>query len=63
MRMPTRTRNMSKFCHYHNEVGHNTSEYYELRDTIEGLIRRGRLGDYMVCPQNQQQPQQPQPLQ
>ncbi|KAL5773489.1 hypothetical protein ACOSP7_013076 [Xanthoceras sorbifolium] len=57
MRMPTRTRNLNKFCHYHNEAGHNTSECYELRDTIEGLIKRGHLGDYVVHPRNQQQPQ------
>ncbi|KAL5786924.1 hypothetical protein ACOSP7_003873 [Xanthoceras sorbifolium] len=62
MRMLVRTYNMSKFCHYHNEAGHNTSECYELRYTIEGLIRQGRLGDYVVHPRNQQQPQQPQPL-
>ncbi|KAL5773752.1 hypothetical protein ACOSP7_013397 [Xanthoceras sorbifolium] len=59
MRTPSRTRNMNKFCHYHNEVGHNTLECYELRDAIDGLIRRGRLGDYVVYPRNQQQPQQP----
>ncbi|KAL5732656.1 hypothetical protein ACOSQ2_032348 [Xanthoceras sorbifolium] len=59
MRTPTRTCNMSKFCQYHNKAGHNTSECYELRDAIEGLIRRGRLGDYVIRPRNKQQPQQP----
>ncbi|KAL5787731.1 hypothetical protein ACOSP7_004680 [Xanthoceras sorbifolium] len=54
MRTPTKTCNISKFCHYHNEAGHNTSECYELRDVIESLIRRGRLGDYVVRPRNQQ---------
>ncbi|KAL5789675.1 hypothetical protein ACOSQ2_004563 [Xanthoceras sorbifolium] len=57
MRTPMRTCNMNKFCHYHNEVGNNTSECYKLRNAIEGLIRRGRLGDYMVHPRNQQQSQ------
>ncbi|KAL5745365.1 hypothetical protein ACOSP7_026511 [Xanthoceras sorbifolium] len=57
MRTPTRTRNINKFCHYHNEAGYNTSEYYELKETIERLIRRGRLGDYVVHPRNHQQPQ------
>ncbi|KAL5854817.1 hypothetical protein ACOSQ4_004619 [Xanthoceras sorbifolium] len=52
MRTPIRTRNMNKFCKYHNEAGHNMSECYELRDEIEGLIRRGRLGDYVVYPRN-----------
>ncbi|KAL5770014.1 hypothetical protein ACOSP7_014168 [Xanthoceras sorbifolium] len=56
MRTPIRTRNMNKFCHYHNEAGHNTSECYELRDAIESLIRRGRLWDYVVRPRSQQQP-------
>ncbi|KAL5741601.1 hypothetical protein ACOSP7_028333 [Xanthoceras sorbifolium] len=52
MRTPLKARNMNKFYHYHNEAGHNTSECYELRDAIEGLIRRGCLGDYVVRPRN-----------
>ncbi|KAL5767567.1 hypothetical protein ACOSQ2_014350 [Xanthoceras sorbifolium] len=56
MRTPTRIRNMNKFCHYHNEAGHNTSECYELRDAIESLIRRGRLWNYVVRLRSQQQP-------
>ncbi|KAL5777023.1 hypothetical protein ACOSP7_009949 [Xanthoceras sorbifolium] len=54
MRTPSRTRNMNKFCHYHNEAGHNTFECYKLMDAIEGLIRQGRLRDYVVRPRNQQ---------
>ncbi|KAL5801036.1 hypothetical protein ACOSQ3_032668 [Xanthoceras sorbifolium] len=53
MRMPTRTRNLNKFCHYHNEAGHNMSQCYELKDAIESQIRRGHLRDYMVRPRNQ----------
>ncbi|KAL5760748.1 hypothetical protein ACOSQ2_019586 [Xanthoceras sorbifolium] len=53
MRTSTRTCNLNKFCHYYNEVGHNTSECYEIRDTIEGLIRQGRLRDYVVRAKNQ----------
>ncbi|KAL5803707.1 hypothetical protein ACOSQ4_032012 [Xanthoceras sorbifolium] len=52
MRTLMRTRNLNKFCHYHNEASHNTSKCYELRDTIESLIRRGRLGDYVVHHKN-----------
>ncbi|KAL5818834.1 hypothetical protein ACOSQ3_022770 [Xanthoceras sorbifolium] len=54
MRIPSRTRNMNKFCHYHNEAGHNMSECYELRNAIEGLIKRGHLRDYVVRPRNPQ---------
>ncbi|KAL5745962.1 hypothetical protein ACOSP7_027108 [Xanthoceras sorbifolium] len=52
MRTPTRTSNLNKFCAYHNEGDHNTTECYELKDVIESLIRRGHLGDYVVRPRN-----------
>ncbi|KAL5779183.1 hypothetical protein ACOSQ2_009920 [Xanthoceras sorbifolium] len=60
--MPMRARNPNKFCAYHNEVGHNTADCFELKDAIKDLIRRGRLRDYVVRPRNQpqQQPQQQQ---
>ncbi|KAL5814841.1 hypothetical protein ACOSQ4_025482 [Xanthoceras sorbifolium] len=55
MRMPVRTRNLNTFCAYHNELGHNTVDCFELKDAIEELIWRGRLGDYVVRPRNRPQ--------
>ncbi|XP_052172161.1 uncharacterized protein LOC127788085 [Diospyros lotus] len=43
LRTPDKYRSKSKFCAYHNEAGHTTSECWVLKDTIEELIRRGRL--------------------
>ncbi|XP_052171494.1 uncharacterized protein LOC127787473 [Diospyros lotus] len=53
IKTPNKFRNQEKFCEYHNEVGHNTSECYALKDAFEELIRRGRLRDYVVQPANQ----------
>ncbi|KAL5736633.1 hypothetical protein ACOSQ2_031421 [Xanthoceras sorbifolium] len=55
MMMPMRTQNPNKFCTYHNEAGHNIVDCFELKDVIKGLIRRGRLRDYIVRPRNQPQ--------
>ncbi|KAL5789536.1 hypothetical protein ACOSQ2_004424 [Xanthoceras sorbifolium] len=55
LRMPMRARNPNKFCTYHNEANHNTTDCFELKNAIEDLIRRGRLRDYVVRPRNQPQ--------
>ena len=64
IRTPIKFRNKEKYCAYHNEVGHDTSECWALRDAIEDLIKRGRLRDYVVRLTNQppQQLAQQQPL-
>ncbi|XP_052176712.1 uncharacterized protein LOC127791020 [Diospyros lotus] len=54
LKTPNKYRTKSKFCAYHNEVGHTTSECWALKDAIEELIRRGRLRDYVVRPKDQQ---------
>ncbi|XP_052197206.1 uncharacterized protein LOC127804386 [Diospyros lotus] len=54
LKTPDKYRTKSKFCAYHNEVGHTTSECWALKDAIEELIRRGRLHDYVVRPRDQQ---------
>ncbi|XP_052197635.1 uncharacterized protein LOC127804697 [Diospyros lotus] len=58
LKTPDKYRTKSKFCAYHNEVEHTTSECWALKDAIEELIRRGRLHDYVVRPRDHQ-PKQP----
>ncbi|XP_058092662.1 uncharacterized protein LOC131239121 [Magnolia sinica] len=40
-------RSKNKYCHYHRDHGHNTSDYYHLKEEIERLIREGRLGEHI----------------
>ncbi|XP_052206816.1 uncharacterized protein LOC127811149 [Diospyros lotus] len=58
-------RNKDKFCAYHNEARHNTSECWALKDAIKEQIRKGRLHDYVVRSRDQQpqHPVQPEPRQ
>ena len=39
--------NKSLFCEYHNGFEHRTEDCYDLRDTIEQLIRESRLAKYV----------------
>ena len=39
-------RDTSKFCRFHNDVGHNTDDCRHLKDEIETLIRAGPLAQY-----------------
>ena len=39
-------RDTSKFCRFHNDVGHNTDDCRHLKDKIETLIRAGPLAQY-----------------
>ncbi|XP_052204036.1 uncharacterized protein LOC127809312 [Diospyros lotus] len=61
IRTPNKFKNKDKFCAYHNEPGHITSECWALKDAIEELIKRGRLHDYVVRPKDQQPQQSAQP--
>ncbi|XP_058080738.1 uncharacterized protein LOC131228918 [Magnolia sinica] len=36
-----------KYCHYHRDHGHNTSDCYHLKEEIERLIREGRLREHV----------------
>ncbi|KAL8508000.1 hypothetical protein ACS0TY_018526 [Phlomoides rotata] len=31
-----------KFCHFHNDYGHNTNDCFHLRDEIERLVQAGQ---------------------
>ena len=47
MKAPADRRNGFKYCDFHEDVGHNTSECYSLRNQIEGLVRRGLLVEFL----------------
>ena len=40
-------RNHYKYYDFHEDVGHNTSECYSLRNQIEGLVRGGLLVEFL----------------
>ncbi|XP_059450872.1 uncharacterized protein LOC132181637 [Corylus avellana] len=45
---PASKRDHTKFCHYHNEVGHLTEECVSLRHEIESFIRNGKLVRFLA---------------
>ncbi|KAK0586997.1 hypothetical protein LWI29_015920 [Acer saccharum] len=47
MKIPADQRNRYKYCDFHEDVGHNTSECYSLRNQIEGLVRGGLLVEFL----------------
>lgn len=36
-----------KYCRFHKSHDHNTNNCVELKDAIEGLIKKGRLAEYI----------------
>ncbi|XP_024017306.1 uncharacterized protein LOC112090377 [Morus notabilis] len=44
--------NQNKYCRFHGESGHTTTQSYDLRDEVERLIREGRLGEYRADRRN-----------
>ncbi|XP_022157419.1 uncharacterized protein LOC111024120 [Momordica charantia] len=40
-------RSKNKYCRFHRDHGHDTSQCYDLRDKVENLIRRGHLKKYV----------------
>ena len=47
MRAPVERRNMSKYCKFHKDKGHDMTECFQLRDKIEALIQGGFLRKYI----------------
>ena len=39
-------RNKNLFCRFHRDIGHNTDDCRQLKDEIEFLIRKGKLGKF-----------------
>ena len=39
-------RDCTKYCAFRRDIGHNTSDCFNLKETIEALIRRERLQKY-----------------
>ncbi|XP_059451047.1 uncharacterized protein LOC132181835 [Corylus avellana] len=57
---PLSKRDHTKFCQYHNEVGHLTEECVSLDQEIEAFIKNGRLGKLLAGERNRgRNPQQP----
>ena len=36
-----------KYCHFHCDHGHNTADYYDLKQQIEAFIRQGKLQKFV----------------
>ena len=47
IKIPVDRRNQYKYCDFHEDVGHNTSECYSLRNQIEALVRGGLLTEFL----------------
>ena len=42
------TKKKSLFCEYHNDFRHRMEDCYSLGDTVEQLIREGRLDKFVA---------------
>ncbi|GJW48199.1 hypothetical protein Tco_0079845, partial [Tanacetum coccineum] len=42
-----RSRNMSKYCHFHNDHGHDTNDCYQLRNQIEEDVKSRQLSHHV----------------
>ncbi|XP_075655402.1 uncharacterized protein LOC142625620 [Castanea sativa] len=51
-----------KYCHFHRDHGHDTTDCYDLKQQIEALIRQGRLQRF-VSKERTDQPQEQAPRQ
>ncbi|KAL0320511.1 UNVERIFIED_CONTAM: hypothetical protein Sradi_5312600, partial [Sesamum radiatum] len=38
----------SKYCRFHREKGHDTEDFYQLKDEIERLVRQGYFKEFIV---------------
>ncbi|GJV94480.1 reverse transcriptase domain-containing protein [Tanacetum coccineum] len=49
----------SKFCEFHNDKGHNTDEYVQLKKQIEELVRAGKLSQFVKGIRQEKDQQRP----
>ena len=47
MKLLADRRNKYKYCDFHQDIGHNTSECYSLHNQIKGLVRGGLLVEFL----------------
>ena len=47
-----------KYCRFHRDHGHDTSDYYDLKQQIEALIRQGKLQRF-INKEMMDQPKEP----
>ena len=47
MKAPLEQSNMSKYCKFHKDKGHDMAKYFQLRNQIEALIQGGYLQEYI----------------
>ena len=40
-------RNRNKYCHFHRDHGHDTDEYFDLKQQIKNLIGQGKLRNFL----------------
>ncbi|GFY99321.1 hypothetical protein Acr_13g0007220 [Actinidia rufa] len=53
IKIDPRKRNKNKYCEFYRVYGHNTEDYFQLKEQIADLIKRGYLKKYVVdrpCP-------------
>ena len=53
-----RKRSRDKYCRFHRDHGHDTSDCYDLKQQIEALIRQGKLQRF-IDKERKDRPQEP----
>ena len=48
MKSASSRRNLSRYCHFHRDHGHDTDDCFDLKRQIEELIQRGQLRQYVA---------------
>ncbi|XP_022159368.1 uncharacterized protein LOC111025785 [Momordica charantia] len=50
MKVPSTKRSKGRYCLFHRDHNHATQDYFDLKEEVEGLIRRGYLQEYVEEP-------------
>ncbi|XP_022159110.1 uncharacterized protein LOC111025549 [Momordica charantia] len=50
MKAPSTKRSKGRYCLFHQDHGHATQDCFDLKEEVEGLIRRGYLKEYVEEP-------------